>query len=334
MKKSVNIVLLVAGMLVFFAGAALQNSILMGLGTICFLLAIAIDHRRARRNHEMRRTAIAQRINDLTSHQWPDGKVLAVASNNMFMLVVGVVIALGSFATAYSGISSAPRSWGMAAISLLVFLITSVTIPRSIASIGKPALVLRKSGISSPLFGFIPWTDITGISLQTYSFRGQVTYTLVFRLNLSSGKKYDLHWTESILWALGLGVMRRRVVAIPLKENDGDDYPETITATAKHLWHQETGQSHDWNPLFSEEYNQAAKRLSDLVAEKRALQPAAASFPFQVPSPAEQRQAIDDVKTMSGERTRKLHQMNWWITIAVLGSLVSLAWPLIKAYFR
>lgn len=334
MNKATNVLLLVTGMLTFFAGAAFQNAIIMGAGGAAFLFAIAMDHRRAKRSHEERRAAITQRINDLTSRNWPDEKSLAIPSNSAFMLAIGAPIALGSLVLAYASMSDTPRNWLIAALSLIVFLAFSVTISRAIATIGRPALVLRARGISSPLFGFIPWSEISGINLQAFSFRGQVTYTLVYRLNLSNWKDHDLHWTESILWALGLGVIRRGVVTIPLKEKSGGDYPETIAATSKYLWHQATGQSHDWNPMFSDGYNQASKRLSGLLTSKGLPQTAGISSPQQVLTAMELQRVVNDANTMRREHKKVASQLNWLIAIAAIASLISLAWPWLKPYIR
>jgi hypothetical protein len=336
MNRATNTLLLVVGMTIFFAGAALQSSGLMGVGAATFLLAVLMDYRRAQRSKEERRASVAKKIQDLTSQKWQEGKSLTVPSRSAFSLIVAVLIAIGSAYVAYSCAVQAPINWLLATISLVVFLISAVAIPRFFVGLGKDALILNANGLSTPIFGFIPWRHVVGLNLQTYNFRGQITYTLIFRLSLPESEKFDFHWTESVLSLVALGAMRRGVIAVQLRDDRGDGFPETTTATAKYLWTQATGESHDWNPNFSEEYNAAAKRLSQILTAKRSPQPSgsAAISHLDALTPFEARQIIDDTKTMRGEQTKRIKQLNWIVTVAAIGVFISLAWPLVKPYLR
>ncbi len=336
MKRATNTLLLITGMIVFFAGAAMQNSGLMGAGATTFLVAVFIDYRRAQKCKAERQIAVEKRIRNLTSKKWQEGNSLAVPSGTAFFLVVAIPIAIGSAYVAYFSLVQTPRNWPYAAISLLVFLISAVAVPRICSGIGKNALTLDARGLSTPIFGFIPWKYVLGLHLQTYNFRGQIIYTLIFRLSLPPNERFDFHWTESLLSLIGLGALRRGVIAVQLKDQSGDDYPESIAAAAKHLWTQATGASHDWNPNLSEEYNAAAKRLSETLATKRSRElgdPSAARYPGEVRH-TEARRVIEDANIMHREQAKQIKRLHWVIVVATIGVFISLVWPIVKPYLR
>jgi len=84
-------------MIVFFAGAAMQNSGLMGAGATTFLVAVFIDYRRAQKCKAERQIAVEKRIRNLTSKKWQEGNSLAVPSGTAFFLVVAIPIAAAGY---------------------------------------------------------------------------------------------------------------------------------------------------------------------------------------------------------------------------------------------
>lgn len=131
----------------------------------------------------------------------------------------------------------------------------------------EPALVFRPDGVTTQMFGLIPWSMIKGIQSSTESIsvnrfrsRRHLLNLYVPKLNeLTSGFRAGarlLRFTQRSLrnnrLALSIDMLSER--------------PEVIYGAARHLWTKYTGNDYDWDADFSDEANLALRRLNSYEA--------------------------------------------------------------------
>jgi hypothetical protein len=324
MPKIVNLLLLVGGMIMagFGLAASRVSPVLFGLGLI--VLAFFSDRRRERRVNEKRSSDIAGRIAELTRAPWHSRQTLQIHRSPW----TAVGLMLGGFASAWAihkGITSVPVVWKLVLGGSLFLALAAVALARSLAGPGKPACELDRNGFVTPFHGPIPWREVSGIYLQQFTHRGTTTSILFFRVERFRHIAADIHWSERLFALFGLGALRRGVIGVQLKGSEED--PETVHAVARFLWKQATGLDHQWNPMLSDDYNEAAKRVSEIAS--RRPDPDVLTEPDVALNEAlaELEQVKKDFATMRTEDARVSSRFNWAIGIAVIVTLLSVAWP-------
>lgn len=320
MPKIINLLLLVGGMIMAVFGLAAFHvaPILLGFGMI--VVAFFSDRRREQREKEKRSADIARRIAELTQAPWHSHKTLKLDGSHW--MAVGLM--LGGFASAlaiHKGITSDALHWQWVVGGAFFLTLIAIALPRSLASLGKPLVELDRDGFAMPIHGRIPWREVSGVDLYQFTHRGMTTSILLFRVARYQHIVANIHWTEWVLAAFGLGAVARGIVGARLatsKEN-----PETVHAVARFLWKQATGHDYDWNSMLSDEYNEAAKRLA--ATASRPLDPDVIEHPDAVL--AELEQAGKDLAVMRTEGTRVTSRLTWVIGIAMILMVLSIAWP-------
>lgn len=320
MPKIVNLLLLVGGMIMAVFGLAAFHvaPILLGFGMIA--AAFFSDRRRERLEKEKRSADIARRIAELTQAPWHSRKTLKLDGSRW----MAVGLTLGGFASAlaiHKGITSDAVHWQWVLGGAFFLAVIAIALPRSLASLGTPLLELDRDGFAMPIHGRIPWREVSGVDLNQFTHRGTTTSILLFRVARYRHIVASIHWTERVLALFGLGAVARGIVGVRLpssKEN-----PETVYAVARFLWKQATGHDYNWNPMLSDEYNEAATRMAAIAS--RPLGPDVLEQPDE--ALAELEQVRKDLAVMRTEGTRVTSRLNWVIGIAVILTVLSIAWP-------
>lgn len=320
MPKIVNLLLLVGGMIVAVFGLAGFHvaAILLGFGMIG--VAYFSDQRRERWKKEKRSADIARRIAELTQAPWDSHKTLKLDGNHW--LAVGLM--LGGFTSSlaiHKGITSDAVHWQWVLGGAFFLALIAIALPRSLASLGKPVCELDRNGFAVPIHGRIPWREVSGIDLYQFTHRGMTTSILLFRVARYQHVVANIHWTERVLALFGLGAIARGIVGVRLTTSR--ENPETVYAVARFLWKQATGHDYNWNPMLTNEYNEAAKRMA--ATTSRPLGPDVLVHPNE--ALAELEQIRKDLAVMRTEGTRVTSRLNWVIGIAVILMVLSIAWP-------
>jgi hypothetical protein len=322
----VGIIATVVGLLGLKGNPMLLAAIPVGLGLMYF--AYRGDAARERNVADTRRTSIDKRIAELTKSPWASHQTIRV-SGSIWMAIVMLLVAICSALAVLAGVSRPSIHWPMLLSGLFFLAISVIALPRALASLFRPALELTKYGFVTPIHGSISWRDVSGVCLQTIENRGTTSYVLSFRVEHYRQIVKDIHWTESLLYFIGLGAARRGIVTLPLR--DGDEKPETIEAAARFLWTQATGQQHYWNPMLPKSMNDAGKRVNEFVARHKddnAIEQALKANPEK--ALAEIEQFANDMTTIRTGQKRWLTQLNY-VTYITLGAMaLVLLWPLFK----
>ena len=332
MVKFFALLLAVVGFTLLGLGLVLTREhpamLVLGIaGAIITYFAYSMDSRREKAVAAQHKKALELRIETLAKTPWENGNTLEVSgSGNVWIALLALV---ASVLFAYSSASATEPHWGIFAGSVLFSILALFALFRLLPGMGKPILVLSKRGFTTPLHGTIRWGEVSGVNLQQITLRGSTTSTLNFKVERYGERDERAHWTEQVLAAFGLGVLKRKVVAVLL--NGASEKPETIYAIAKLLWQQNTGMNHEWNPMLSDEFNQAARRAHEFMDRHKAPN----SFTTEVfsdPSKAldEMEQLRRDMDTVNSERRRTISKINWMVALSVFGIVGSLLWPVVK----
>lgn len=300
-------------------------AIFLGFGMI--VVALFSDRRRERLEREKRCADTARRIAELTQAPWHSHKTLKLDGSHW--MTVGLIF--GGFASVlaiHKGITADTVHWQWVLGGAFFFTLIAIALSRSLASLGKPLLVLDRNGFTMPIHGRIPWGEVSGIDLHQFTHRGMATSVLFFRVERYRHIVANMHWIEQALAAFGLGAVARGIVGVRLpasKEN-----PETVYAVARFLWKQATGHDYDWDSMRSKEYNEAAKRLA--ATRARSLDADVIEHPNAVLAELEQtRKDLDVMRTESAHVTSRL---NWAIGIALFLMIFSIAWPWLNGLIK
>jgi len=320
MPKIVNLLLLVGGMIIAVFGLAAFHVAVILLGVGMIVVAYFSDQRRERREKEQRSADIARRIAELTQAPWHSHKTLKLHGSHW--MAVGLMLGgLASALATHKGITSASVQWQWVLGGSFFLAVIAIGLPRSLASLGKPACELDRNGFVMPIHGRIPWREVTGIHLYQFTHRGMTTSTLLFRVARYQNIVADIHWTERALALFGLGAVARGIVGVRLVSSK--ESPETVNAVARFLWKQATGHDYNWNSMLSDEYNEAAKRMAAIAS--CPLGPNVLEHPDE--ALAELEQVRKDLAVMRTEGTRVTSRLNWVIGIAMILMALSIAWP-------
>lgn len=332
MPKPINLLLLLLGLLLAVSSLFLRGTpasfavIALGVGLI--VLALISDYRRKKRVTEEERIETDRRIADLTQAAWPSHQTLKIQGSAWMVLLVLLIGLTGTWAV-HAGITAAPFRWLFVLGGAFVMAVTAIAFPRALAGLGKPACEFDADGFVTPIHGRIRWNEVTGINLQQTTHRGVTTSILLVRTELHKRPLPDLHWTERVLALLGLGALRRGIVGVQLR--DRREKPQTVYAVARFLWKQATGLDHEWSPMHSDAYNEAARRVGNTATRRLdadALQRYRAKNPRE--ALAELDQMSKDLDTMRSERKRFETRLNWTLAIVLILMLLIFAWPLLR----
>ncbi len=332
MRRILNIFLFTIGVLLAAFGFITYkdgNSLfiplsVVGLGLVIF--SSVKDFRFAKHRQEEYLEEVNNRVTALTQKPWMSEQSLEV-HNSKSMLLLLLIVAGISLYTAYSALIIAPPKLllGIGA-SILSFLFT-FTLVRASTGISNPDLILNRNGLTSPIFGYISWQEVEGVDLQIIHARNTTNYALIFKVSNYSKIATNIHWTERMLGGLGLGAIGRGRLLFPLQ--GAEEKPETITAVAKFLWHQSTGNNDDWGHLHSAEYNEASKRL-DLILEQSKNPDAFDKLSLNNPVDLEQVKRDLDIVTSEGRLVVK--KTNAILLVFLLIGLFCLGLVLFKIF--
>jgi hypothetical protein len=335
MVKVFALLFAVIGFLLLGIGLALmrEHPAMLALaiaGAAITYLAYSLDGRREKTAAEQQRKETKLRIEALAKTSWKSGKVLEVKAGRPNILIASLTLTASVLFACFSVSETEPR-WGMFAGSALFSTFVFFALMRILPGIGKPALVLDIRGFQTPLHGTIPWCEVGGINLQTITMRGATTITLNFKVENYAKAVASVHWTELLLDFFGLGAQKRKVIVVLL--NGASEDPEVVVAIAKLLWQQNTGMNHEWNPMLSNEFNQAAKRAHEFM--DRYKDPNASAEDILI-DPAkvlkEVEQFHQDLDAVNSERRRTMSKINWLVAISILGIVSVLLWPFVRSH--
>jgi hypothetical protein len=205
-----------------------------------------------------------------------------------------------------------------AAVLLLAFVLWGIF--RLVPAWGRARIVLDRAGFVTPFHGRIGWKDVNGVMLKRVEHRG-IEYSFL-SLRLVAPRFEDFHWTERVLAGFRRGV-RRNVIDVPLKYTGAS--PDEVVAVARFLRKQATGEDHDWDPLLSDAYHDAMRRLSmrsapdpDSFAKEVRENPEAALHGME--------QAAADLETASAEiarLSRRARRSRAWAVLLLCGMLAA-----------
>jgi hypothetical protein len=337
MRKTSALFLAVIGLFMLGGGIALFAEsklapalLLVSSGAGVLYWANWWDDRRENTAEQQRLELISSRSISLTKKPWSRSEVLVVKGSN-FPVVACFFIWITLCLFSYSVALPPNIDWLILGTSVFASIVLFFLLLRMLPGLLKPSLELNAEGFTTPLYGMTQWRDVEGINLFQQTFRGQKTTILNIKLGKFPGAKNDTHWTEKILFLIGLGAIKRKVIAVFL--NGAKDEPETIYAVARFLWKQSTGMDHDWNPMFSDNMNQALRRVHDLSTETKNIEALANNFlndPEMELLKADQ--FLRDIQTIKSEREREAKQYKWVLYAGLLILLATIFWPVLRAY--
>lgn len=336
MVKFFALLLAVIGFLLIGIGLALTREYpamvaLVFVGAVITYFAYSMDNRREKSVLEQRGREIKVRVEALTKAPWKTGTLFEVKAGSTNVLIALLMLA-ASVLFAYSSVSETEPKWGMFAGSVFVSAFVLFALIRILPGLGKPALVLSIRGFQTPLHGIVSWREVGGINLQQITIRGYTTNTLTFQVENYAKAVTRIHWTERVLGFFGLGVSKRKVVPVLL--NGASEDPETVYSIARHLWQQNTGMNHEWNPMLSNEFNQAARRVHEFMDRYKDPNASAEGI-LSDPDRAlkEVEQFRQDMDAVNSERRKTISKLNWMVAaISILGIVATFLWPFVKTH--
>jgi hypothetical protein len=155
MAKFFALLLAVVGFLLLGLGLVLTREhpamLVLGIaGAIITYFAYSMDSRREKAVVAQHKKALELRIETLAKTPWENGNALEVmaGSGNIWIALLTLV---ASVLFAYSSASGTEPHWGIIAGSILLSVLSLFALFRLIPGIGKPVLVLNKSGFTTPL---------------------------------------------------------------------------------------------------------------------------------------------------------------------------------------
>lgn len=333
MAQLINLLMLFAGLVItgfslaiFLGSPILFATLPLGIGLV--IVAIVGDKRRAQREKEKQRLDIASRTAQLTNAPWTSHQTLEIKTNKGPIVLVLIVVLLSVFAI-QAGLMGVKIVWPLVSGGAFFLLMSLLLLLVNFVGFGKPACVFDKDGFVTPMHGRIAWQAVDGVALEQYEVRG-VTYSmLLFRVPNYLHAASNIHWVQRFLALLGVGAIKRKVVGVNLK--GASENPEIVFAVARFLWREVTGRNHEWVPAYSDAYNEAAKRVSQITMSppnSGSLERRLHDNPQEVLDELEQ--VNSDIKLMNEERARRLARLNRAIIITVILLLVLIGVKLIK----
>lgn len=335
MHLLINLVLLLAGIVITVAGISMARSnpfnwAVAALGVGLLALALYSDRRRVKQNDARVASEIADRISTLTKKQWMRHERFEVPHSLSPPLLVLSFLVLGG-GSAWIGLDATPVKWPLLFGGLFFLGVGGFVAPTVLAGIGKPALVLDRAGLTTPVDGLVSWQQVEGINLDVREHRGVKIYSLTFRVPNYAKAVASIHWSQRFLALFGLGGLRRGLIAVSVKA--GKERPETIEAVARHLWKTETGRDYVWSPNLSAEANDAFRRMAEYknkFAENGRIEQELTNNPEA--TLADLQRFTLDMTVVNGEVKKKMRVANWLGIASIIGVVLVLAWPLLKRW--
>lgn len=151
-----------------------NQSLVLFLGACGVLVAAVLWYYRAIPGAEARdaedHAAQAALLKQEISTTCQPKSVKASSGILLFVLMVAITIWFGyPLATAETG------SMGMFVLSLVLTTFLGLF---SLPLVGKPALIIRRDGIETPLLGFLSWEAIESVALRAYSNKGITSHVI------------------------------------------------------------------------------------------------------------------------------------------------------------
>lgn len=340
MARLFNSLLLIAGLVVTGGGlVVLQNDFFKwlivagGVGMLC--VALYLDRLRVCHQDETVAKEIADRTVALTGRPWQLHERLETPPNRwLFGFVLGMTLVGGLLLQL--GFSTPGIEWPLVLGGAFFLAIGVLMLPTLLPGVGKPALVLDRKGLTTPVDGAISWSDVEGIYLQVVEHRGTKNYSLVFRVPAYAKVVSSIHWSQHWLALFGLGALRRGQVGVPLRP--GKERPETIEAVARYLWKSATGREYFWNPHVSPASNEAFRQLAMLRSSMEAPTNLERDFlerPDQAVAQMEAtverlEQGRHHIKVIENEQKRAKRKLYWGMLIIFAVMLAALIFPWVK----
>lgn len=335
-----NSLLLIAGLVTTGVGLATLrydyfNWLIVAIGVGIIGVAWHLDRQRVRRRDETVAKEIADRTAVLTGRPWQSHDHLEIPSNR-WLLGLALGMTLGGGSLVQFCFNSSGVEWPLVLAGVFLLAFGAFTLPSMLAGIGKPALVLDRKGLTTPVDGAILWSAVEGIYLQVVDNHGTKNYSLLFRVPAYAKVVQSIHWSQRWLALFGLGPLRRGVVGISLQT--GKERPETIEAVARYLWKSATGHEYFWNPNASAASNESFRQIATLRSSM--TDPATLAREFrEKPDQAiarmeEEMKRLDQVRhhfdVIKDDQHTANRKLRWVIVLALAGMLVSLIWPWVK----
>lgn len=333
MPQIVNLLMLFTGLIItgfgwaIFRGSPILFATLpLGIGLV--VAAIIGDKRRAQREKEKQSADIANRITQLTQAPWSSQQTLEIKTNK-WPIVLVLIVGLLSILSIHVGLIGIKIVWPLVSGGAFFLLLSLLLLLISLVGFGKPACIFDRNGFMTPMYGQIAWQAVEGVALQQYTVRGVTHSILLFRVPNYQHVASDFHWLQRVFALFGVGAIKRDVVNVVLKESN--EYPETVLAVGQFLWSEATGRNYEWVPTYSDAYNEAAKRVSQITRhppDSDSLERRLQNNPQEVLDELEQ--VNNDVKLMNEERARRLARLNRTIIVTTILLLALLGLKLIK----
>lgn len=296
------------------------------IGGALVALAYASDRRRERRKDERERAAIRQGVADLTQRARQPGESLKVygAGRYIFLALLVTVIGAGILDM---GITASKLD-AMPFIGGFVFLSGLLWLSRALPGLGHPVIELASTGFTTPLNGRIAWCHVSGIFLHTVTGRGGTkNYWIKFRVKQFARVAARVHWTDRLLGVFRLGALAKGVVSVGLPGTKPP--PEAVYAAARQWWKQATRHDYEWNPLMSDEHNEALKRLAEF---SQKMSEESLTDPLQVSLHMDQ--ISRDTQLFQREQKRLLSRSRYSLVIMMAVMLLLMAWPWVRAWLH
>ena len=322
MLRVIIMLLLLPGILILGVGIAKVYSdiamaaitIGLGLGIIICVNILDKKYLNSREKRYIQKTK--QEIRELIKiNSWPAGKVLKTGAERLpGMFLFSLFIIVIGFMLIYDGEILNLVSWEIVLVSSCILVMAVLYSFNFIFYLGKPACELSRDGFFTPRYGFIPWRQVFGIYLSSYSSRFDSRYYTLYFYVENSQSILEKRWMRRMLVYLGLVRAHANyfTITIALNSNSKHKAPETIEMAANLLWEKATGRQYDWNPFFSDAYNGAIRRISENSVNIKDGQ----KNEF-LPDQLEQlKQCEEDCKIIADELNRRESQQKRKIRIA------------------
>jgi hypothetical protein len=175
------------------------------------------------------------------------------------LLILTLAIALPS----QSRITTEPQT-GLYILPTFFFLFYLLLIATNLPGFGTTVLVLRDDGIETYWNGFILWSKIEEINLQSAQFKGVDLKSLSIKVSNPLTTITRLRWKDRFLAFFRLGVTKNGTLHFPLDYASEDI--EVIYSVADALWckhkgdRYHTGNSSSWRTQY---FKKLDKRMND-----------------------------------------------------------------------
>jgi hypothetical protein len=288
-------------------------------------LAYFSDRRRERRRDERKRADEQRRLDELAGRSWGPGDSLRVPGS-VWAVPASLLLAAVGAGIWHMGVATVRQDWIPLLAGAFFLAFGGLLLARAVPGIGRPVLDLASAGFATPLNGRIAWRDVSGVFLQAVTQRNGVeSFRLMFRVRQFARVAPAIHWTDRLFAMFRLGALARGVVSVNLPKSK--EPPKVVYALARRLWRQATGHDYDWNPLMSDPYNEAMRRMDAVTTRMQAPGAVEASLTDPERLSRDMAQLERDMALITGERRRDLAKAQWVTGVVMVLMLLAVAWP-------